>query len=104
MICGVVDRKEELIEAIKHYSSPLWHTIGVVGGAAATDYCEDSRVLELPIRSEKKLEIIWKGGEWILQKWPTACGFLAAALPLRAKILGDDDVIDVLDVDAQDCG
>jgi hypothetical protein len=25
-------------------------------------------------------------------------------LPLRAKILGDDDVIDVLDVDAQDCG
>ncbi|MCF7709972.1 MAG: primosomal protein N' [Opitutales bacterium] len=30
--------------------------------------------------------------------------FLAAALPLRTKILGDDDVIDVLDVDAQDCG
>ena len=30
--------------------------------------------------------------------------FLAAALPLRAKILGDADVIDVLDVDAQDCG
>jgi hypothetical protein len=30
--------------------------------------------------------------------------FLAAALPLRAKILGDVDVIDVLDVDAQDCG
>jgi primosomal protein N' (replication factor Y) len=30
--------------------------------------------------------------------------FLAAALPLRAKILRDDDVIDVLDVDAQDCG
>jgi len=25
-------------------------------------------------------------------------------LPLRTKILGDDDVIDVLDVDAQDCG
>ena len=30
--------------------------------------------------------------------------FLAAALPLRAKLLRDDDVIDVLDVDAQDCG
>jgi primosomal protein N' (replication factor Y) len=28
---------------------------------------------------------------------------LAALLPLRAKILGDDEVIDVLDVDAQDC-
>jgi hypothetical protein len=28
---------------------------------------------------------------------------LAALLPLRAKILGDEDVIDVIDVDAQDC-
>ena len=28
---------------------------------------------------------------------------LAALLPLRAKILGDDEVIDVIDVDAQDC-
>ena len=76
MICGTIDRKEELIEAINHYSSPLWHTIGVVGvkRAAATVYCEDSRVVELPIMSEKKLEIIWKGSEWILQKWPTVCG------------------------------
>ena len=76
MICGAVDRKEELMEAIKHYSSPLWHTIGVIGveGVAATVYCEDSRVLELPIRSEKQPEIIWKGSEWILKKWPTACG------------------------------
>ena len=29
--------------------------------------------------------------------------FLAALLPLRAKFLRDEDVIDVLDVDAQDC-
>ncbi len=29
--------------------------------------------------------------------------FLAALLPLRAKMLRDEDVIDVLDVDAQDC-
>ena len=28
---------------------------------------------------------------------------LAVLLPLRAKILGDEDVIDVIDVDAQDC-
>jgi primosomal protein N' (replication factor Y) len=28
---------------------------------------------------------------------------LSAILPLRAKILGDDEVIDVIDVDAQDC-
>jgi len=29
--------------------------------------------------------------------------FLAALLPLRAKVLRDEDVIDVIDVDAQDC-
>jgi hypothetical protein len=29
---------------------------------------------------------------------------LAAILPLRAKILRDEDVIDTIDVDAQDCG
>ena len=28
---------------------------------------------------------------------------LAALLPLRAKILRDEQVIDVIDVDAQDC-
>ncbi len=30
--------------------------------------------------------------------------FLGTILPLRAKILCDEDVIDVIDVDAQDCG
>ncbi len=29
--------------------------------------------------------------------------FLAALLPLRAKVLRDEDIIDVIDVDAQDC-